>query len=64
MDAPKDWTEPSLEIRRIGDKVTVTLGGTLIFTDGSCPPLRKRRIGLAVWGEEPGLVSVSVAHPQ
>ncbi len=64
IDVPKQWTEKTLEIRRMADKVTVTLGGTEIFTEVSCPPLRKRRIGLTVWGREPGLVSIQVAHPK
>lgn len=64
LDAPREWSEPTLEIRRIADKVTVTLGGTPIFTEVSCPPLKKRRVGLAVWGKEPGLVSIQLAHPR
>jgi len=64
LDAPGSWTEPTLEIRRVKDKVSVTLGGVPVFTEVSCPPLRKRRIGLTVWGKKPGIASISLAHPR
>jgi hypothetical protein len=64
LDTPTTWREPVLEIKRIADKVTVTLGGTPIFENVSAPPLRNRRIGLTVWGPNPGFKDLSLAHPR
>ena len=41
--SPKDWKDPVLEVRRVGDRVSVKLAGTPIFTDVSCPPISKNR---------------------
>lgn len=64
LPAPEKWESPTVEVRRVDGLVSVRIGGVPVFPEVSCPPLGNRRFGLAVWGKDPALTGMALAHPR
>jgi hypothetical protein len=61
---PAKWKDPTIEVKRVADRVTVTVGGETVFHAVSAPPLARTRFGFAVWNAEAGLTGMTIAHPK
>ena len=64
VPVPKRWTDATIEVKRVADRVTVTVGGQLVFGGVSAPPLARSRFGFAVWNPKAGLAGMSISHPK
>jgi len=64
LQVPEKWKGAAVEVTRIGDRVSVAVGGRVAFEGVSAPPLRRRRFGIAVWGPQTGLTGMTLAHPK
>ncbi|MEN8149842.1 MAG: hypothetical protein ABFS86_08470 [Planctomycetota bacterium] len=64
VPVPEKWDEARIEVTRVADRVTVTVGGHPVLEGVSAPPLSRSRFGFAVWNAKAGLTAMSIAHPK
>jgi len=64
IPTPETWEDRILVVERLAGRVTVTLGGSPVFTRVPAPPLDPRRLGVAVWGGEPGRTGMTLSVPK